>query len=89
MYRFMVEDLDIVGVDIGYVSGSELVVSLLENMPNSKRIFTPLGDILSSTCDSVTFKTDVAMEFEDKIAHWRNVQATIRRFDDWQEDENK
>jgi hypothetical protein len=83
MYRFMVEDLDIVGVDVGEVSGSELVASLLENMPNGKRIFTPLGDMLSSTCGSVTFKTDVAMEFEDKIIHWRDVRATIRRFEDW------
>ena len=86
MYRFMVEDLDIVGVDVGEVSGSELVVSLLENMPNGKRIFIPLGDMLSSTCDSVTFKTDVAMEFEDKIVHWRNVSSIIRRFDDWYEE---
>ena len=83
MCHFMEGDLDIVGVDVGEVSGSELVVSLLENMPNGKRIFTPLGDMLSSTCDSVTFKTDVALEFEDKIIHWRDVRATIGRFEDW------
>ena len=77
------EDRYDIGVDVGYVSGSELVVSLLENMPNGKRIFTPLGDILSSTCDSVAFKTDVATEFEDKIVNWRDVCATIRRFEDW------
>lgn len=79
----MVEDLDIVGVDVGHVSGSELVVSLLENKPDGKRMFTPLSDMLSSTCDSVTFNTDVAMEFEDKIVHWPDVRATIRRFEDW------
>ena len=77
------EDRYDIGVDVGHVSGSELVVSLLENMPNGKRIFTPLGDMLSGTCDSVTFKTDVAMEFEDKIVHWPDVRATIRRFEDW------
>lgn len=76
------EDRYDIGVDVGEVSGSELVVSLLENMPNGKRIFTPLGDMLSSTCDSVTFKTDVAMEFEDKIVHWIDVSATIRRFEE-------
>jgi hypothetical protein len=79
----MVEDLDIVGVDVGRVSGSELVATLLEDMPDGKRIFTPLGDMLSSTCDSVTFKTDVAMEFYGKIVHWRDVRATIRRFEEW------
>ena len=83
------EDMCDIGFDVGHVSGSELVVTLLENMPNGKRIFTPLGDILSSTCDSVTFKTDVAMEFEDKIIHWRDVRATIRRFEDWQDSGDK
>jgi hypothetical protein len=77
------EDRYDIGFDVGHVSGSELVVSLLENMPNGKRIFTPLGDMLSSTCDSVTFKTDVAMEFYGKIVHWRDVRATIRRFEEW------
>lgn len=72
-----------IGFDVGHVSGSELVVSLLENKPDGKRIFTPLSDMLSGTCDFVTFNTDVAMEFEDKIIHWRDVRATIRRFEDW------
>ena len=83
------EDRYDIGVDVGHVSGSELVVSLLENKPDGKRIFTPLSDMLSSTCDSVTFNTDVAMEFEDKIVHWRDVCAKIRRFEDWQDDESK
>lgn len=79
------EDMCDIGFDVGHVRGSELVVTLLENMPNGKRIFTPLCDILSSTCDSVTFKTDVAMEFEDKIVYWHDVCADIRRFDEWYE----
>ena len=76
-------------VEFGYVSGVDLVGEFLKDVPKEGRIFFPLDAILNSSRDSVTFRSDVAMEFDDKIAHWRNVQATIRRFEDWQEDENK
>lgn len=76
-------------VEVGYVSGVDLVSEFLKNVPKEGRISCPLSAILNSSRDSVTFRSDVAMEFYDKIVYWPNVQGTIRRFEDWLEDENK